>query len=304
MHELERLYHIHCAKGEVGRYVILPGDPGRCPSIAALFDDAHLVARNREYTTYTGTLLSEKVSVCSTGIGGPSASIAMEELHQLGADTFIRTGTCGGIDLNVKSGDIVVATGAIRYEHTSLEYAPIEFPAVADFDITLALRQASEELGYCTHTGVVQCKDSFYGQHSPEKSPVYYELLQKWESWKRLGVKASEMESAAMFVVASALGCRCGSCFHVVWNQEREKAGLDQDMSEDTSASVRVATPIPIFPTARQPSCTVAPTPSPKWSRARSASSPSARIFSSCPATPRTTFMTPSPRPSPSPFCT
>jgi hypothetical protein len=141
----------------------------------------------------------------------------------------------------LKSGDIVVATGAIRYEHTSLEYAPIEFPAVADFDITLALRQASEELGYCTHTGVVQCKDSFYGQHSPEKSPVYYELLQKWESWKRLGVKASEMESAAMFVVASALGCRCGSCFHVVWNQEREKAGLDQDMSEDTSASVKVA---------------------------------------------------------------
>ena len=132
-------------------------------------------------------------------------------------------------------------SGAIRYEHTSLEYAPIEFPAVADFDITLALRQASEELGYCTHTGVVQCKDSFYGQHSPEKSPVYYELLQKWESWKRLGVKASEMESAAMFVVASALGCRCGSCFHVVWNQEREKAGLDQDMSEDTSASVKVA---------------------------------------------------------------
>ena len=123
MHELERLYHIHCAKGEVGRYVILPGDPGRCPSIAALFDDAHLVAQNREYTTYTGTLLGEKVSVCSTGIGGPSASIAMEELHQLGADTFIRTGTCGGIDLNVKSGDIVVATGAIRYEHTSLEYA-------------------------------------------------------------------------------------------------------------------------------------------------------------------------------------
>ena len=221
MHELERLYHIHCAKGEVGRYVILPGDPGRCPSIAALFDDAHLVAQNREYTTYTGTLLGEKVSVCSTGIGGPSASIAMEELHQLGADTFIRTGTCGGIDLNVKSGDIVVAT--------------------ADFDITLALRQASEELGYFTHTGVVQCKDSFYGQHSPEKSPVYYELLQKWESWKRLGVKASEMESAAMFVVASALGCRCGSCFHVVWNQEREKAGLDQDMSEDTSASVKVA---------------------------------------------------------------
>ena len=241
MQELERQYHIHCAPGEVGRYVILPGDPGRCASIAAYFDDAKLVAQNREYTTYTGTLLGVPVSVCSTGIGGPSASIAMEELHKLGANTFIRTGTCGGIDLDVKSGDIVVATGAIRFEHTSMEYAPIEFPAVADFNITAALMQASKTLGYTTHSGVVQCKDSFYGQHSPEKSPVYYELLNKWESWKRLGVKASEMESAALFVVAAALHVRCGSCFHVVWNQEREKAGLDQDMSEDTSAAVKVA---------------------------------------------------------------
>ena len=240
MQNLEKQYHIHCEEGDVGRYVILPGDPGRCPSIAALFDDAHLVARNREYTTYTGTLLGEKVSVCSTGIGGPSASIAMEELHQLGADTFIRTGTCGGIDLNVKSGDIVVATGAIRYEHTSLEYAPIEFPAVADFDITLALRQASEELGYCTHTGVVQCKDSFYGQHSPARMPVSCELEQKWEAWKRLGVLASEMESAAMFTVAAALGVRSGACFHVIWNQEREKAGLDQIENDDTGSAVRV----------------------------------------------------------------
>ena len=211
MHELERQYHIHCAQGEVGRYVILPGDPGRCPSIAALFDNPVKVAQNREYTTYTGTLLGEKVSVCSTGIGGPSASIAMEELHQLGADTFIRTGTCGGIDLNVQSGDIVVATGAIRFEHTSLEYAPIEFPAVADWEITNALVDATKAMGYPLHIGVVQCKDSFYGQHSPDASPVSYELKAKWESWKRLGVKASEMESAALFVVAAALKCRCGA---------------------------------------------------------------------------------------------
>ena len=241
MHELERQYHIHCAPGEVGRYVILPGDPGRCPSIAAHFDNAKFVVQNREYVTYTGTLLGEKVSVCSTGIGGPSASIAMEELHKLGADTFIRVGTCGGIDLDVKSGDIVVATGAIRFEHTSLEYAPIEFPAVSDFEIAAALTESARALGYRVHTGVVQCKDSFYGQHSPEASPVYYELKQKWESWKRLGVKASEMESAALFVVAAALGCRCGSCFHTVWNQEREAAGLDQDMSKDTSSAVKVA---------------------------------------------------------------
>lgn len=241
MQELEREYHIKCTAGDVGRYVILPGDPGRCESIASLFDDAEFISFNREYKIYTGTLLGEKVSVCSTGIGGPSASIAMVELNHLGADTFIRTGTCGGINLKVKSGDIVVATGAVRYEHTSVEFAPIEFPAVADLEIANALVDASRRLGLVTHAGVVQCKDSFYGQHDPESMPVSYELLNKWEAWKRLGVLASEMESAALFVVASTLGCRCGSCFHVVWNQEREKAGLDQDMSEDTSNSVRVA---------------------------------------------------------------
>ena len=241
MHQLEKQFHIRCTSEDIGRYCILPGDPGRVPAIAALFEDAHQVAYNREYNVWTGTLLGEKVTACSTGIGGPSAAIAMEELHKCGADTFIRTGTCGGIDLDVKSGDIVVATGAVRFEHTSLEYAPIEFPAVADWDITNALAEATRALGYPLQLGVVQCTDSFYGQHDPSASPVYYELKQKWESWKRLGVKASEMESAALFVVAAALGCRCGSCFHVVWNQEREAAGLDQTMSEDTTTSVKVA---------------------------------------------------------------
>ena len=206
MQQLEKQFHIHCVEGDVGRYCILPGDPGRCESIAQLFDNPVHVAQNREYNIYTGTLLGEKVSVCSTGIGGPSASIAMEELHNIGADTFIRVGTCGGINL----------------------------------DVTIALRQAAVAMGKRTHVGVVQCKDAFYGQHSPAKMPVSYELLQKWEAWKRLGVLASEMESAALFVVADALGCRCGSCFHVIWNQEREAAGLDQNMSEDTSAAVRV----------------------------------------------------------------
>ena len=241
MQELAKQFHIACAQGDIGRYCILPGDPGRVPAIAALFDDAKQIAYNREFNVWTGTLLGEKVTACSTGIGGPSASIAMEELHKCGADTFIRTGTCGGIALDVQSGDVVVATGAIRYEHTSREYAPIEFPAVADFQVTNALVEATKKLGFPLHTGIVQCKDSFYGQHSPEASPVYYELLNKWETWKRLGVLASEMESAALFVVAAALGCRCGSCFHVVWNQEREAAGLDQKMSEDTSSSVKVA---------------------------------------------------------------
>lgn len=238
MQKLDKQFHLHCVEGDVGRYCILPGDPGRCAQIAEHFDDAEFVVSNREYTIYTGTLLGEKVSVCSTGIGGPSAAIAMEELHNVGADTFIRVGTCGGIDLDVRSGDVVIATGAIRFEHTSREYAPIEFPAVADFEVTTALVTAAKKLGMSYKTGVVQCKDSFYGQHNPNRMPVSYELLEKWEAWKRLGVKASEMESAALFVIASALGCRCGSCFHVIWNQEREAAGLDQNMTENTSSAI------------------------------------------------------------------
>jgi len=241
MQNLEKQFHIQCAPGDVGRYCILPGDPGRVSAIAAYFDNARQVAQNREFTVWTGTLLGEKVTACSTGIGGPSAVIALEELHKCGADTFLRTGTCGGIDLDVRSGDIVVATGAVRYEHTSREYAPIEFPAVPDLAVVNAMVRAAKVLNLRCHAGVVQSKDSFYGQHSPDDSPVSYELKAKWESWKRLGVKASEMESAALFVASAALRCRCGACYHVIWNQEREQAGLDQEMSRDTSAAVRVA---------------------------------------------------------------
>ena len=236
----ERQFHIGCRAGEIGRYCLLPGDPGRCEKIARYFDAPALVAANREFTTYTGTLLGERVSVVSTGIGGPSAAIAMEELANLGADTFVRVGTCGGIRLDVKSGDLVVATGAVRMEGTSREYAPIEWPAVPDFTVTQALVKAAQNLQKPWHAGVVQCKDSFYGQHSPARMPVSYELEQKWEAWKRLGVLASEMESAALFAVAAARGVRCGSVFHVIWNQEREKAGLDQKESHDTSAAIQV----------------------------------------------------------------
>ena len=235
-----RQYHIQVAEGEVGRYVIMPGDPKRCAKIAEYFENPVLIADNREYVTYTGTLDGVKVSVTSTGIGGPSASIAMEELYRCGADTFIRIGTCGGMQKEVKSGDVVIATGAIRMEGTSKEYAPIEFPAVADISLTNALIEAAKEKGYPSHVGVVQCKDSFYGQHDPKRMPVSQELLYKWEAWKRLGVLASEMESAALFCCAAALGVRCGSCFHVIWNQEREAAGLDQEESHDLSAALEV----------------------------------------------------------------
>ena len=239
--DASRQYHIQVAKGEVGRYVILPGDPKRCKKIAQYFDDPKLIADSREYITYTGYLDGEKVSVTSTGIGGPSASIALEELTLCGADTFIRVGTCGGIELDVKGGDIVVATGAIRMEGTSREYAPIEYPAVADLDVTNALVAAAKELGHTYHAGVVQCKDAFYGQHEPETKPVSYELVNKWEAWKRLGCLASEMESAALFVVASYLKVRVGSCFLVMANQEREKLGLENPVVHDTDKAIHVA---------------------------------------------------------------
>ena len=235
----DKQYHIQVGKGEVGRYVILPGDPKRCAKIAKYFDNPRLVADSREFVTYTGYLDGEMVSVTSTGIGGPSASIAMEELVKCGADTFIRVGTCGGMQLKVESGDLVIASGAIRMEGTSREYAPIEFPAVADVGIVNALAEAAEALGKKHHVGVVQCKDSFYGQHEPEIMPVSYELLNKWEAWKRLGCLASEMESAALFVVASALGVRAGSVFLVVANQEREKEGLPNPVVHDTDLAIR-----------------------------------------------------------------
>ncbi len=239
--DASKQYHIQAGQGDVGKYVILPGDPKRCAKIAAYFDDAVLMADSREYVTYTGYLDGVKVSVTSTGIGGPSASIAMEELVNAGADTFIRVGTCGGMQLDVKSGDLVIATGAIRMEGTSREYAPIEFPAVADIGIVNALIASAKEMEKDYHAGVVQCKDSFYGQHSPETKPVSYELLNKWEAWKRLGCLASEMESAALFVAASALHVRVGSVFLVVANQEREKLGLENPVVHDTEMAVKTA---------------------------------------------------------------
>ena len=234
-------YHIALKQGDVGEYVILPGDPKRCEKIAKYFDNPVLVGDNREYTTYTGYLDGTKVSVTSTGIGGASASIAMEELVKIGAKYFIRVGTCGGMQTDVVGGDLVIATGAIRMEGTSKEYAPIEFPAVANLDIVNALVKASENLGYKSHTGIVQCKDSFYGQHEPETKPVSSELINKWEAWKKLGCLASEMESAALFVVASYLKVKVGSVFLAVANQEREKLGMDNPVVHDTEKAIKTA---------------------------------------------------------------
>lgn len=234
-------YHTGVGAGDIGKYVIMPGDPKRCAKIAGHFENARLVADVREFVTYTGTLDGVPVSVTSTGIGGPSASIAIDELSKCGAHTFIRIGTCGGMQENVLGGDVVIATGAVRMEGTSREFAPIEYPAVPDFNVTTALVQAADELKVPHHTGVVQCKDSFFGQHEPEIMPVSYELENKWQAWLRMGCLASEMESAALFIAGSFLKVRVGSCFLVIANQERAKKGLENKQVHDTEIAVKVA---------------------------------------------------------------
>ncbi|MBP5604534.1 MAG: uridine phosphorylase [Ruminiclostridium sp.] len=239
-------FHLRIKTGDVGKYVILPGDPGRVPKIAELLDEPRQIAQNREYNTYTGMLLGEKVSVVSTGIGGPSTAIAVEELIASGVHTFIRVGTSGGMDMKVTGGDLVVASGAIRSEGTSREYIPIEYPAVPDFDVMCALKQAGDALsenedGKRCHVGVVHAKDSFYGEIDPENVPVSSVLAPAWDAYVRCGCLTSEMESAALFAVAIARHVRAGAVFTALWNVERSKAGLPDKVCESSERAIRCA---------------------------------------------------------------
>jgi uridine phosphorylase len=223
MLEEDLVHHLQMKKGDVGRYVLLPGDPGRCETIADHFDDPQLVAYNREYKTYTGTLLGEKVSVTSTGIGCPSTAIAVEELIMLGADTFIRVGTSGGMQPYEKPGDLAIVTAAIRDEGTTLHYIPPEFPAVADIEVVTALRDAAIKLDNPYHLGITQSKDSFYGQHQPERMPSANRLLDRWKAWKMGGAICSEMEASSIFILSSILRKRAGGIMLIVANQELDE---------------------------------------------------------------------------------
>ena len=234
-------YHTHVKPGDVGRYVLLTGDPGRCESISKYFDNPEFVSYNREYNCYTGTLDGEKVSVISHGIGGASTAICVEELYKCGADTFIRMGTSGGMQEDVIGGDIVIASGAIRAEGTSREYAPIEYPAVATFDVVNALVSGAKKNDARYHVGVCQCKDSFFGQHEPETKPVGPELLYKWDAWIKCGCLCSEMESSTLFIVGDYLRARTGAVLLVVANQERAKKQLPNPQVHDMEIVYRTA---------------------------------------------------------------
>jgi len=239
--KMEKQYHIGFDGSHGAGYVILPGDPGRVEQIANYLDNPRFHCQHREYTTWLGELSGKTVMVMSTGMGGPSTAIAVEELALTGIHTCIRVGTCGGMAEPVIGGDVVVATGAIRQDGTSKEYVPIEFPAIADLDVTNALVAAAKNLGLTYHAGVVQCKDSFYGQHSPDRMPIGYELNDKWSAWVKAGCLASEMESATLYIVGQILGLKTGCVLNVVWNQEREKKGLDNPKSLDTSNAIKTA---------------------------------------------------------------
>lgn len=238
---MEKMYHVGFDDTHGAKYVILPGDPGRVEKIAHFLENPRFYAQNREYTTWLGEVSGETVMVMSTGMGGPSTAIAVEELYKTGVRNFIRIGTCGGMNTAVQGGDIVVATAAIRMEGTSKEYVPVEFPAVANLDVTNALVQASKNLGATWHAGVVQCKDSFYGQHDPSRMPTGDDLMAKWNAWIKAGCLASEMESSALYIVSQILGARAGCVLNVVWNQERKKQGLTDKESHDTTQAIKIA---------------------------------------------------------------
>jgi uridine phosphorylase len=230
---------IGIARDTGARYAVLPGDPARVDVIARHLEDPRPLAVKREYTSCTGTLDGERILVVSTGMGGPSAAICVEELHMIGVHTVLRIGTCGGMQIPVRAGDRIIPTGAIRQEGTTGQYVYPEFPAVPNFDVVAALKQASEALDGQTWLGVVQSKDSLYGQHSPERMPAHAELNAKYDAWIRAGALGSEMECAAVFTVAQILGMRSGAVLNVLWNKEREKAGRPAETRRDMTASVQ-----------------------------------------------------------------
>lgn len=206
--------HIKCKKGDVADIVFLPGDPGRVERIVKYFDCAKKVAQNREFLIYSGEYKKIPVSVCSTGVGCPSAAIAVEELANIGAKIFIRIGTCGGLKKNIKPGDIIIPTGAIRAEGTTSEYVANEFPAVADFEVTTALIKSAQARNIKYFTGINRTHDAFY---------EHVDNLAKWASlykdkrrkkWN-IPLVSSEMECSAIFIIALLRGLKAGAILSV-----------------------------------------------------------------------------------------
>lgn len=207
----KKMMHINVSKSQIGKYVFIPGSVERATLIADYLDKPKKIMHNREYLTYTGSLAGVPVSVVSTGIGGPSAAIAVEELYACGAHTMMRIGSCASTSANVKIGDVCIPNGAIRMEGTGSHYLPIEFPAVPDYMMLKELEAASIKLNIPYNVGVTITKDSFYSEVSPETKPVFYELKEKWEAYEKGGATNTSMECSILFLVAASLGIRMSS---------------------------------------------------------------------------------------------
>ena len=206
----EKKYHIGLGQGDVGDYVLVPGDPGRTPLIAKYLDNAREVAFSREYRTFTGSLDGVKVSAMSTGMGGPSVAIGIEELSELGVHTFLRVGTCGAAQPEIKMGDLVIALGAVRSEGTPDGYVPKEYPAVASLDVVNALVEAAERAHAPYHVGLIRSVDALYSDLVPDRMPRP-NLRDELELWSRAGILSNDMETSTLFVVARLRKLRAGT---------------------------------------------------------------------------------------------
>lgn len=227
-------YHIKCRKGDVARYVLLPGDPARVKVIASLWDESHKVAENRQYITYTGKISGADISTTSTGIGSPSTAIAVEELARCGADTFIRVGTCGGYQRNQRIGDIAIATGAVRWEGTTRQYVPIEYPAFGTPEVVMALVEAAERIAVDYHVGITRSGDGLYA------GMAFGGYQQSWmknveADFARANVVSAEMEASTIFTLASLFRLRAGSVCSIidlVIADEAQKHGRELSVEE------------------------------------------------------------------------
>jgi len=218
-------YHIRCKEGDIGRYVFMPGDPARVPKIAGFWDSGREISKHREYCVWSGLVGNQKVSACSTGIGGPATAIAFEELAAIGGKTFIRVGSCGALQKEIKPGDLVIATAAVRLDGTSKQYVRCEYPAGASYEVTLALIEAAEKLGFRYHVGYTASSDSFYvGQGRPgfhNYLPKGSESLVNYLS--SVNVLTFEMEASTIFTLAGIYGLRAGCICAVYANRITEE---------------------------------------------------------------------------------
>ncbi|WP_336803938.1 uridine phosphorylase [Erwinia aphidicola] len=239
------VFHLGLTKADLqgATLAIVPGDPERVKKIAALMDNPVHLASHREFTTWRAELSGKPVIVCSTGIGGPSTSIAVEELAQLGVRTFLRVGTTGAIQPDINVGDVLVTTGSVRLDGASLHFAPLEFPAVADFTCTTALVDAAKEAGARTHIGITASSDTFYpGQERYDtwSGRVVSRFQGSMKEWQEMGVLNYEMESATLLTMCASQGLRAGMVAGVIVTRTQQEIPDAETMKKTESDAVKI----------------------------------------------------------------